>query len=92
MAERNYEVKTVGVEYVCDKCGQGTMRPTGIMLTMSPPKWGHKCNHCGELADLNQTYPTVRTSARLPACAQFAVAGRSGVINIVVLNVRAANF
>jgi predicted RNA-binding Zn-ribbon protein involved in translation (DUF1610 family) len=66
MAERTYEVRTVGVDYLCDKCGDGVMEQTGIMLPMDPPKWRHKCNRCGEVSDLWQKYPTVRWE-RLPA-------------------------
>ena len=60
MAERNYDVRTVGVDYLCDKCGDGVMDQTGIMLPGDPPRWRHKCNRCGEIADLWQNYPTVR--------------------------------
>ena len=60
MAERTYEVRTVGVDYLCDKCGVGVMEQAGIMLPTDPPRWRYKCGGCGEVADLWQKYPTVR--------------------------------
>ena len=60
MAERTFEVKTVGVEYVCERCSDGLMLPTGIYLPTDPPRWRHKCDACGCEDDLLQKYPTVR--------------------------------
>jgi predicted RNA-binding Zn-ribbon protein involved in translation (DUF1610 family) len=59
MTERTFEVRQIGVEYLCDKCG-GFMRQTGIMLPVDPPKYRHKCDCCGETADLSGAYPAVR--------------------------------
>jgi|JI10StandDraft_1071094.scaffolds.fasta_scaffold883266_3 DNA-directed RNA polymerase subunit RPC12/RpoP len=66
MTERTYEVRTIGVDYLCDKCGDGLMEHTGIMLMSDPPKYPHKCNRCGTVMDFFQKYPTVRWE-RLPA-------------------------
>jgi hypothetical protein len=37
----------------CPVCGNGWMRPTGIVLTTNPPQYPHKCNSCG----YEQVYP-----------------------------------
>jgi predicted RNA-binding Zn-ribbon protein involved in translation (DUF1610 family) len=66
MSERTYKVRTVGVDYQCDKCGDGVMEQTGEMLLTDPPKWRHKCNRCGEVANLWQKYPTVRWERDCP--------------------------
>lgn len=63
MAEREYPIQPVGVEYVCDACGQGTVELTGVMLASDPPQWPHKCNHCGHQVNLRDKYPTVRYRA-----------------------------
>jgi len=47
MPERKKEVKTYKIEYVCDECGEGDMRPTGICLTSNPPQYPHTCTVCG---------------------------------------------
>ena len=60
MTERKYAVLTVGVDYYCDECDFGVMVQTGIMLPTDPPRWRHKCNHCGNISDLWDKYPTVR--------------------------------
>jgi len=60
MAEKSYEVRTFGVDYICDYCCIGAMENTGIMLMTDPPKWRHKCVRCGEIADMFDKYPTVR--------------------------------
>lgn len=49
------EVKIV--EYICDKCHAGKMKPTGIMLTCMPPKYEHVCPYCNTKAHLDHTYP-----------------------------------
>jgi DNA-directed RNA polymerase subunit RPC12/RpoP len=59
MTERTFEVYTIGVDYICDKC-EGVMEQTGFMIHADPPKWRHKCNKCGEVVDLLEKYPTVR--------------------------------
>ena len=60
MTERTYELRAVGVDYLCDACGDGVTVATGLMLPTDPPKWPHQCNKCGHTANLEQKYPTVR--------------------------------
>lgn len=66
MSERTYEVRPLGVEYVCDSCNTGVMIPTGLSQLTSPQRWEHRCAHCGVVQTLFQTYPTIRWE-RLPA-------------------------
>ena len=60
MAQKEFTVRTIGIEYICDICNNGTMEQMGIMLPVDPPKWKHKCNNCGGEMDLYEKYPTVR--------------------------------
>lgn len=49
------------LDYVCDKCGIGKMRPDGICLTSSPPKYPHTCNNeeCRETINfIDVRFPT----------------------------------
>ena len=49
------EVKII--EYICDKCYVGKMKPTNIALTSMPPKYEHVCPYCNSKANLDHTYP-----------------------------------
>ena len=66
MAERDFEVKAIGVDYVCDACGTGTMQQNGKMITEGilandlGPKWPHKCTACGHTANLDASYPFIK--------------------------------
>ena len=66
MSERTYEVRTVGMDYICDDCNVGVMEQTGVMLLTDPVQWPHKCNNCGKTKNLWQKYPDVRWK-RIPA-------------------------
>ena len=58
MSERVAEVKTLTVEMICDKCGNGRMIRNGnIMLCSNPPQYPHKCNSCGYEENYPFTYP-----------------------------------
>lgn len=61
MPEQKFELKAVGVDYVCDNCGDGVMVATGSFALMSdPPQWQHSCNKCGHPRAFFEKYPTVR--------------------------------
>lgn len=60
MPEETNNTKAVEVDYVCDVCKKGRMRPTGIILERLPPLYVHKCNKCGQGMNLYCTYPTIR--------------------------------
>ena len=58
MTEKRTEVRTIMVRLMCDKCGEGEMKPTGVCLTSNPPQYPHKCNKCGaEVTVRGKTYP-----------------------------------
>jgi len=61
MAERSREVRTKQVEYWCDECGRGVMRPMGVMLVQlsNPPRYEHRCPLCGAVANLSRQYPSI---------------------------------
>lgn len=60
MAEQTYELKPVGVRYVCDKCGEGEMQRNGIVLTAYPPRYMHACSKCGHRQAFTEVYPSIR--------------------------------
>jgi predicted RNA-binding Zn-ribbon protein involved in translation (DUF1610 family) len=64
MSERRFEVRPYGVDYICDKCGNGLMMGIevagGIALLSSRPKFRHVCSSCGHEDFLSHRYPTIR--------------------------------
>jgi uncharacterized protein (DUF983 family) len=60
VAERKFEVKPVGVDYICDDCGAGTMVQTGMMLLSNPGQYKHRCSHCGKEVGFFTKYPDIR--------------------------------
>lgn len=53
------EVKTQQVDERCPVCGQGWMRPTGIVLLSSPSKYPHKCTNCNYEQTYSVNYPYI---------------------------------
>lgn len=55
------EVKTIQVDYTCDKCGVGKMRPSGNVLMTYPAQYPHFCNNPEKCDGVNTfagiTYP-----------------------------------
>lgn len=51
----------VQVDYRCDWCRKGHMRPTGVMLTVNPPLFPHRCDNdqCLKVENLDRTYPLI---------------------------------
>lgn len=42
------------VDYVCPKCGKGTMKlDEGIVLTSNPPQYRYQCDKCGYIKCLS---------------------------------------
>lgn len=59
MAEIYKKLKPVQVDYICDTCGEGELKPTGAMKLSYPPLYTHKCSKCNEVFDLKKTYPSI---------------------------------
>ena len=58
MAEEKYKVNTYEIDYKCDVCGEGYMRPTGEVLLAFPTQYPHRCNKCGtEMNMMGRIYP-----------------------------------
>ncbi len=56
------EVRNVQVSQVderCPVCGNGWMRPTGIVLTSNPPQFPHKCTCCWYEQVYSVNYPYI---------------------------------
>ena len=58
MAEQNFPVEILGVDYICDDCGRGQMRPEEPAMSLDPPGYRHACNACGVSRILANLYPT----------------------------------
>ena len=58
MAEEKYKVNIYEVDFKCDVCGKGYMRPLGTVLPSYPAQYPHRCNKCGaEMNVIGCTYP-----------------------------------
>ena len=42
------KAECMAVDCLCDTCGEGRMRPNGIVLQTDYPLYEHICNKCGE--------------------------------------------
>ena len=54
--EQKREVKTYVIDYTCDRCEVGKMRPSK-MLMCDPPKWVHECEDCKLQKTFSLKYP-----------------------------------
>lgn len=57
MAEQKRELKTYEVDYVCDECKNGRMRPTGVKHLTHPARYPHVCGNCGHKDSFPVIYP-----------------------------------
>ena len=58
--EKEIEVKTFKVNYICDECKYGgIMQPSGNALLTDPMLYPHKCNNCGFKRNFKCIYPKV---------------------------------
>lgn len=57
MAVIRQRAECVAVDYICDKCGEGRMRPDGHVLQTDYPQYQHVCNKCGHKHFFGQKYP-----------------------------------
>jgi hypothetical protein len=64
MSEVEQEVCTFKVDYRCDHCPDGVMRPTGIVYDDVPPLYPHYCATCGYIATYNHRYPRIVTRTK----------------------------
>jgi len=58
--EKDCEVKTIIVDYVCyvcDDCGGEVVYTDGNMLLTCPPKFVHKCSKCNKEYTFTWKYP-----------------------------------
>lgn len=58
MPETEQKIEQFELDYICDKCGVGKMRRTGITLTSDPPQFPHICDNkeCGEKKTFTDIY------------------------------------
>lgn len=55
--EKDFEVKTKLVKYLCDDCGGEVQYDDGNILTTYPPKFIHECASCGKVYMFDHKYP-----------------------------------
>ena len=60
MAEKVCDAKLIMVFQFCDKCEEGKMIPTGIVVSTNPPQYEHQCELCGNRSYYSTTYPVQR--------------------------------
>lgn len=60
MKEQEAEVRTFVVRAMCEQCNGGEMEPTITVLISHPPQYPHKCNFCGHVENLRDSYPLTR--------------------------------
>lgn len=58
--EKDYDVKTKLVKYLCDDCGEEVKHIDGNMLLTNPPKFKHKCISCDKEYMFTCKYPYVK--------------------------------
>jgi hypothetical protein len=57
MAEQEFEIRPVGVKYICDKCSEGEMLPEGeASLSDGRTLYPHSCSKCGHKEVFNERY------------------------------------
>ena len=62
MAEQKKEVKTYIVDYICDECGVGKMRNSGMSHVTHPKQYPHSCTNCYYQKTFNCVYPRTEIS------------------------------
>lgn len=60
MAEYKMPVRAVEVDYRCEKCSQGHMRPTGVKFLATSNRYEHRCSNCKETEVFEVNYPFIR--------------------------------
>lgn len=59
--EQAFNIKPVGVKYICEICNDGEMivDHLGETLMTNPPLIPHKCNKCNSTMHLPKQYPYI---------------------------------
>lgn len=52
-------MQPIQIDYICDICGKGKMRPTGMMLTSNPLQYSHRCIECDSHNNFTVRYPYI---------------------------------
>ena len=59
MGETKRRVIPICVDYICDKCGEGRMRPGNTYLPTYPVQYPHECDRCGNVQTFLCKYPRI---------------------------------
>lgn len=60
MPREQRPLRPIWVDYRCDACDTGHMRPTDVMLMSSPPQFPHRCDACDAPGTFTEKYPTIK--------------------------------
>ena len=55
--EKIVEALEVTEMKACERCKEGEMIKTGVILLSYPEKYEHKCNECGNIQAYDSMYP-----------------------------------
>lgn len=59
--EVTFDVKPIGINYICDSCQKGEMNQTGeVKMYEHHATFVHKCSNCSEKKELKEKYPLIR--------------------------------
>jgi len=47
------------IDYICDRCKEGSMLGTNVANLSNPPQHIHRCDVCGWTAAFTKTYPHI---------------------------------
>jgi hypothetical protein len=53
------QVQYQQMDQKCPSCGNGWMRPTGIVTSQTPPQYAHRCTSCAYEAVYGMRFPYV---------------------------------
>lgn len=66
MSEIKQRVDMYHIDMKCDKCGNGYMRTTGLVLPKNPILYEHKCTYCGCKENYSCAYPYIANEIVIP--------------------------
>lgn len=59
MSETRSMMRAHRIDYICDRCHEGSMIAANLVYTSNPPQYPHQCDVCGWTATFPKTYPHV---------------------------------
>lgn len=60
MPEQRRKIQMIECDMLCTECGDGYMRPDGVVYAKNPYQYPHTCDNCGAKAVFDVSYPCIR--------------------------------